>query len=96
MKAVLITMSIVLISTSVFSKERVSGYIRADGTRVSSYERSSRDSTRSNNYGRPSSRKNRQEVDYPKTRDQDRDGIPNIRDLDDNNNGISDDNERNY
>ena len=85
-----------IVSSNVFSKEvHVRGSYRANGTYVKPYVRTSPDSTRSNNYGRPSSYNNFQEVNHPETRDFDQDGILNINDMDDNNNGILDDNESN-
>lgn len=83
-------------SLGAFSREvHVSGYFRSNGTYVQPHVRTSPDSTRSNNYGRPSSYSNYQEVHHPETRDYDQDGIPNISDMDDNNNGVLDDNENN-
>ena len=68
----------------------VKGYTRKDGTYVNGYERSSPDQYKWNNYG-PST--NSQERINPYIRDKDKDGIPNYLDKDDNNNGISDDND---
>uniref|UniRef100_Q3AQF9 Uncharacterized protein n=1 Tax=Chlorobium chlorochromatii (strain CaD3) TaxID=340177 RepID=Q3AQF9_CHLCH len=68
----------------------VNGYYRQNGTYVRPHIRSSPDAYKSNNYG-PS--KNSYELMNPKARDADRDGIPNYQDNDDNNNGISDNNE---
>lgn len=66
----------------------VKGYYRRDGTYVRPHYRSSPDSTKSNNYG-PS--KNDFELMNPKTRDNDKDGIPNYRDNDDDNDYLNDD-----
>lgn len=83
-----------IVSNNVFSKDvHVRGYFKANGSYVEPYIRTSPDSTRSNNYGRPSSYSNFQEVNHPETRDFDQDGILNINDMDDNNNGIFDENE---
>jgi len=85
-----------LFSLGAFSREvNVRGYLRSNGTYVQPHVRTAPDSTRSNNYGRPSSYSNYQEVHHPETRDYDHDGIPNINDMDDNNNGVLDDNENN-
>lgn len=92
MKLTIITLLSLFASVNGFSKT-VSGYYRSNGTYVQSYERTSPDSTRSNNYGRPSSYSNIQEVNRPATRDYDRDGVANIYDNDDDNDGILDDNE---
>lgn len=94
MKLTIISLLSLLASVNCYSKT-VRGYTKSNGTVVQSYERTSPDSTRSNNYGRPSSYKNYQEVYHPETRDQDRDGIVNTLDADDNNNGLLDDEERN-
>jgi hypothetical protein len=93
MKLTIIALVSLLTSITSYSKEHVSGHTRSNGTYVAAYDRSDRDSTRSNNYGRPSSYSNYQEVNHPESRDYDHDGIPNISDMDDNNNGILDDNE---
>lgn len=96
MKLTIVTVFVLLTSLNAFSRTvHVSGYTRSNGTYVHSYERTSPDNTRSNNFGRPSSYSNFQEVNHPETRDYDHDGIPNISDEDDNNNGILDDNESN-
>lgn len=68
----------------------VNGYYRSNGTYVQPHVRPSPDNVKGNNYGpsqTPSERMN------PQSRDSDRDGIPNYRDRDDNNNGVQDDNE---
>lgn len=96
MKSVLLLILTLTFFTNAFSKEvHVRGYFRSNGTYVQPHVRTSPDSTRSNNYGRPSTYSNYQEVHYPETRDYDHDGIPNISDMDDNNNGVLDDNENN-
>ena len=68
----------------------VDGYYRGDGTYVRPHYRSSPDGDRSNNYG-PS--RSSSELLNPRSRDADRDGVPNYLDRDDNNNGILDNND---
>lgn len=68
----------------------VQGYTRKDGTYVRSHVRSSPDSSRWNNYG-PS--RSDSELMNPSLRDADSDGTPNGTDLDDDNDGIADDND---
>lgn len=93
MKAILL-FSISLMAQNAFSYEvRVSGFTRANGTQVKSYSRTSPDSSRANNYGKPSSYTNTWEVSHPELRDYDHDGITNMNDADDDNDGVSDDNE---
>ena len=70
----------------------VNGYYRRNGTYVQGYERSDPDGDRSNNYGRRGS--DQPSYISPQNYDYDHDGIPNRYDLDDNNNGILDNNER--
>ena len=81
----LVFLSFVLLQTPAFAV-RVNGYTRSDGTYVQSYERSSPNQYKWDNYG-PS--------DYSgqpaSQRDNDGDGISNMRDYDDDNDGISDD-----
>jgi hypothetical protein len=68
----------------------VHGYTRKDGTYVRPYIRSAPDSSLANNYG-PSRSSN--ELLNPRSRDNDRDGIPNYRDTDDDNDNTLDDND---
>ncbi len=70
----------------------VRGYYRSNGTYAAPHFRSNPDGDKWNNFG-PS----RQESDRlnPYVRDNDRDGVPNNLDMDDNNNGTSDDYDRN-
>ncbi len=63
-------------------------YYRKDGTYVRPHVRSSPDSYKWNNYG-PS--RSSDQLMNPRTRDNDRDGIPNYQDRDDDNDGIRDD-----
>lgn len=82
----------------------VNGYYRSNGTYVQPHMRSAPDNYKWNNYGRENTmeRKERQNTGYggysndlyqKKQRDYDHDGTPNYLDHDDNNNGLSDDNE---
>lgn len=66
----------------------VKGYTRKDGTYVAPHYRSNPDQYKWNNYG--PSRRNSERLN-PYGRDNDRDGVPNYLDMDDNNNGILDD-----
>jgi len=66
----------------------VKGYYRKDGIYVRPHVRSAPDSYKWNNYG-PS--KSSAELMQPKQRDNDRDGIPNYKDRDDDNDGTLDD-----
>ena len=76
-----------------FAKDvHVKGYYRKNGTYVRPHIRSSPDRYKWNNYG-PS--KNSTQLMNPKLRDNDRDGIPNYQDSDDDNDGIKDDNDFN-
>ena len=70
----------------------VKGYYRKNGTYVQPHVRSSPDTYKHNNYG-PS--KNDSQLQRPKERDYDRDGTPNYLDRDDDNDGITDDNDKN-
>lgn len=70
----------------------VSGYTKSNGSYVQPYYRSNPDASRSNNYG-PST--NSYDRSNPYARDNDKDGVPNHLDRDDNNNGRSDDYESN-
>jgi len=64
----------------------VKGYYRSNGTYVSPHYRSAPDSTKTNNYGSASASST-----SLYDRDSDGDGIYNQYDLDDNNDGYSDD-----
>jgi hypothetical protein len=88
MKKLILAVGVLLLFVSTVSAEWVNGYTRRDGTYVQGYQRSSPDSTRTNNYG-PST--NYYDKTNPYSRDSDKDGIPNYRDRDDNNDGKSDD-----
>jgi hypothetical protein len=70
----------------------VQGYYRKDGTYVQGHWRSDPNSTKSDNYGRPNSRQSNDSYER-QTRDQDRDGVSNQYDLDDDNDGTPDDRE---
>lgn len=75
----------------------VGGYTKKDGTYVAPHIRSSPNGTKADNYGPSSSSPlytGRGSVTPPSTRDSDRDGIANMYDRDDNNNGIGDDSDR--
>ena len=89
-KLIVIVLAILLVIPSVLlaGDVRVKGYYRKDGTYVRPHVRSSPDSYKWNNHG-PSQNDN--ELMNPRSRDSDRDGIPNYQDRDDNNNGIQDD-----
>jgi len=91
-KLIGLLMGLLLVISNVgvaFSKDVfVRGYFRKDGTYVQPHIRSSPDGIKSNNYG-PS--RSSSELLNPKSRDNDRDGIPNYLDDDDDNDGISDD-----
>jgi len=87
--AVLLILSFLILPTLSFAKDvNVKGYYRKDGTYVSPHIRSSPDGIKWNNYG-PS--KNSNQLMNPQLRDNDRDGIPNYIDKDDDNDGIQDD-----
>lgn len=88
MKKMFLTAGVLLLFASTVAAEWVSGYTRKDGTYVQGYQRSERNSTKTDNYG-PST--NYYDKANPYLRDSDKDGIPNYRDRDDNNDGRSDD-----
>ncbi len=69
----------------------VRGYTRADGTYVRPHVRSAPDQTRANNYG-PS--RTDSELLLGRSRDNDRDGLPNYLDNDDDNDAVRDDDDR--
>ena len=88
---VVLLVSALMIGTSLSAVAEdvyVKGYYRSDGTYVRPHYRSSPDSYKWNNYG-PS--QNTFELTNPRSRDQDKDGIPNYLDFDDDNDGILDD-----
>ncbi len=90
---IVIALSLMLAGATVSADEYVRGYYRKDGTYVAPHVRSSPNQYKWDNYGSSSKRSNRYSYDSPYTRDSDGDGIYNQYDLDDNNNGIPDDNE---
>ena len=98
MKKLILILIILLIgfSSTVRAKDiYIRGYNRKDGTYVNPYIRKSPNTYKWDNYGRrnPNSTSTSYQYYSPYTRDNDRDGIWNQNDLDDNNNGILDDNE---
>lgn len=87
---------ILAISFSVesYAQVHVKGYTRKDGTYVAPHIRSSPDAYKWNNYGPSSSSPNylgKGHVTAPSTRDYDGDGVANMFDYDDDNDGINDD-----
>ncbi len=78
---------LVVCFAAVASAAKVGGHFRSNGAYVAPHYRSTPDSMKWNNYG-PS--KGRGGFSSPFIRDNDRDGIPNLRDRDDNNNFIHD------
>ena len=92
LKALIVALALLVIAqTSEARDVNVNGYYRSNGTYVQPYVRSSPDNVKWNNYG---SSQTSSERLSPQTRDADHDGIPNYQDHDDNNNGISDDQEK--
>lgn len=90
MKKVLVVVLAVFLAVGLCSNAFagwVKGYSRSNGTYVQPHYRSNPDGHKWNNVGPSTS------GGYfnPYMRDNDRDGIPNYRDRDDNNNGIPDD-----
>lgn len=77
-----------IISTITMAQVSVRGYYRSNGTYVQPHIRSSPDSVKWNNYGSSTS-----SYSDPSTRDLDDDGIANMNDFDDDNDGIDDDSE---
>lgn len=90
MRKVLLLVAWVLVLSSIcYSKDvYIEGYYRKDGTYVRPHYRSSPDKYKWNNYG-PS--KSDRELLNPNLRDNDKDGIPNRYDIDDDNDSIYDD-----
>ena len=93
MKKIMLVVSVLLLLATSVSAEWVKGYTRKGGTYVQPYQRSSPDSTKTNNYG-PST--NSYDKTNPYSRDSDKDGTPNYLDRDDNNDGKSDDYQNPY
>jgi len=88
-KVLLLLVWLLVLSSICYSKDvYIEGYYRKDGTYVRPHYRSSPDKYKWNNYG-PS--KSDQELLNPNLRDNDRDGIPNRYDIDDDNDSIYDD-----
>ena len=85
---VLLVFLFVLSSIAYAGDVHVRGYYRSDGTYVRPHVRSSPNSTKADNYG-PS--QSSYELNNPRSRDYDNDGTPNYMDLDDDNDGYSDD-----
>lgn len=92
MKLFATVLGLILLSCSLASARDVyvRGHVRKDGSYVQPHIRSAPDSYRSNNYGRGSKGGS---YGSAWSRDQDRDGVSNRFDFDDDNDGISDDNE---
>lgn len=89
LKSLLTISFITIAATTAYAGDvRVKGYHRKDGTYVRPHIRSAPDGTKSNNYG-PS--RNSYELTAPRMRDSDKDGVPNYRDRDDDNDGLDDD-----
>ena len=92
------TLSLILISFLSFNTLArdvyVDGYIRSDGTYVSPHVRSAPDSSKWNNYGRPSTEDRQEQQADIFQRDYDNDGMFNQYDYDDDNDGTLDDYER--
>lgn len=87
--SILIGIFIIFCWTLSFAKDvNVKGYYRKDGTYVRPHVRSSPNQYKYDNYG-PS--RSDSELMNPQSRDKDRDGVPNYRDKDDDNDGKSDD-----
>ena len=83
---------LVFISTTAFSQTYVNGYYRSDGTYVRGHYRSAPNNTKTDNLGRGRyDRSDYGTLREATTRDSDNDGIYNQYDLDDNNDGYSDD-----
>lgn len=93
MVRLLFIFAVALMAQTAFADTNVNGYYRKDGTYVAPHVRSSPNSSKSDNYGRESGSTSSYGYKSPYSRDQDRDGIRNQYDYDDNNNGKSDDNE---
>lgn len=92
---VLIGVGLALFSIAAFAQVQVKGYYKANGTYVQPHVRSNPNSTRTDNYGRPSTRSTSSpyssSLNSPYSRDADKDGVSNQYDYDDDNDGTSDD-----
>ncbi len=87
----LIGILILAVGSVSFAKDvNVRGYYRSDGTYVRPHIRSSPNQSRSDNYGSSNSDS---ELMNPRSRDNDGDGTPNYLDNDDDNDGVSDNND---
>ena len=84
----LLVVCFIVMSGIAFAGGMVRGYYRSNGTYVQPHYRSAPDSYKWNNYGPSSGSRG---LSNPYVRDNDRDGIPNYRDRDDNNNLLPDD-----
>lgn len=92
MRKLLVVLSFCIATPTVMADVYVGGYYRSDGTYVRPHIRSNPDGIKWNNYG-PSRRSS--ELLAPRTRDYDRDGIPNYLDFDSDNDGLFDDHDPN-
>jgi len=92
MRKILIVTLVLLLTASQAIAGWVNGYYRSDGTYVRGHYRSSPDNYKWNNYG-PS--KNSQELSNPYIRDNDKDGVSNYLDRDDDNDNRLDDHDNN-
>jgi hypothetical protein len=92
MRAILVLAIGLIAVTNTFARDvYVRGHVRKDGTYVAPHVRSSPDRSRANNYG-PSGAESFKFS--PRTRDLDRDGLPNYLDQDDDNDGRYDNYDR--
>jgi len=96
MKLIIVVCALIF-STISYADVYVKGYYKKNGTYVAPHVRSNPDSIKSNNYGSSNSGASAYQRSYeslnPKSKDYDSDGTPNYLDSDDDNDGISDDNE---
>ena len=91
MKILLSALLLLAATSGAYADVYVDGYYRSDGTYVRPHIRSNPDGYKWNNYG-PSRRGSG--LMNPRSRDNDRDGIPNYLDRDDDNDGWHDDYDR--
>lgn len=93
---VALVMAAALAPSIAAAQVNVRGYYRSDGTYVQPHVRSAPDGDRSNNYGPSGSSTTQPFYGFaaPQTRDADRDGIANMYDNDDDNDGIGDNSDR--
>lgn len=94
MRKILVCLLLVVFSLPTIAQVQVKGYYRKDGTYVAPHVRSAPNSTTSDNYGPSASSPlytGRGSVTPPSTRDADRDGVANMFDSDDDNDGSHDD-----